>query len=325
MRRRGGPVLPLPALAAQTVRMRIRILIRGRAPQPARRLYRPLFAIVASATLFGSCVAESRPSAADAPPGVGPVESLASPAAEGSAEPQLAVGADGLVHLAWLEPADSGTHALRVATWRDDSWSAPRTVVRRDDLFVNWADFPSLLPLGDGRLVAHWLQRGSSRGAYGVRMARSADGGATWTAPVTPHRDGTPTEHGFLSMQPVGDSVLAVWLDGRGYAAGTAADDHATHAAAGEMMLMSAWLDADGTVGAEQRLDARTCDCCQTSMAITSRGPIAVYRDRSADEIRDIAVVRLVDGHLDGAAARARRQLAHGGVSGERTGGGSER
>jgi hypothetical protein len=43
-------------------------------------------------------------------------------------------------------------------------------------------------------------------------------------------------------------------------------------------------------------LDAKTCDCCQTSGAITDLGPVVVYRNRSDREIRDIAITRLVEG-----------------------------
>ena len=46
----------------------------------------------------------------------------------------------------------------------------------------------------------------------------------------------------------------------------------------------------------EQLVDNLICDCCQTDVAISRRGPIAVYRDRSIDEIRDIAVTRFLDG-----------------------------
>ena len=54
------------------------------------------------------------------------------------------------------------------------------------------------------------------------------------------------------------------------------------------------------TVGETARkgelLDKRVCDCCQTSAAMTSEGPIVVYRDRSEKEIRDIAIVRRESG-----------------------------
>ncbi len=224
---------------------------------------------------------------------LGAADSLRSPAGPGSAEPNLAVAPDGAVYLSWLEPTAEGRYALRFAVLNDSQWSAPQTIVERDDQFVNWADFPSLLPLGGAKLAAHWLQRGAEKGAiYDIRLMQSADGGSTWSEPVTPHRDGTASEHGFVSLWPVGDSVAAVWLDGRKYAPGQGSE----HELANEMSLVTTTVAADGGLGVEQTLDARTCDCCQTDVAMTRRGPLVVYRDRTADEVRDIAAVRLVDG-----------------------------
>ncbi|HEX6631987.1 MAG TPA: sialidase family protein [Gemmatimonadaceae bacterium] len=242
---------------------------------------------------------EDVPDTASAVVGLGGVDSLDSPAAPGSGEPALRAGPDGQVVLSWLEPAagDSG-HALRFASiGPDDSrWSAPRTIVTRGNLLVNWADFPSVLPLGGGRLAAHWLQRAATRGAYDTHLTRSTDGGITWTDDVVPHHDGTATEHGFVALWPAaGDTVAAVWLDGRKYAAG-AGHDPAHGAAGAEMALAYGTLAPDGSAGTERMLDARTCDCCQTAAALTARGPLVVYRDRSPTEVRDIAAVRLVDG-----------------------------
>jgi hypothetical protein len=219
-----------------------------------------------------------------------PVEPLPSPAAPGSAEPHLDVGPDGSLHMSWLEPLGPGEgHALKVASLGNGSWSRPQTVRSGRDFFVNWADFPSVLSLGDDRLVAHWLQRtGTATYAYGVRLAFSIDKGRTWSAPVTPHTDSSNTEHGFVSLWRTarGDGVEAVWLDGRKY-------DRAGHSPTNEMSLATAAFTPDGRPSLPERiLDARVCDCCQTSAALTSRGPVIVYRDRSADEIRDISVVR---------------------------------
>jgi hypothetical protein len=44
--------------------------------------------------------------------------------------------------------------------------------------------------------------------------------------------------------------------------------------------------------GVEVVVDERTCDCCQTDVAITGEGPIVAYRDRSPDEVRDVYVAR---------------------------------
>lgn len=218
------------------------------------------------------------------------VEELPSPAAPGSAEPNLDVGPDGTVHMSWLEPLATGQgHALKVASLEGSSWSRPETVRSGRDFFVNWADFPSVLSLGDSRLVAHWLQRtGTATYAYGVRLAFSRDDGRTWSAPVTPHTDSSNTEHGFVSLwrSARGDGVEAVWLDGRKY-------NRAGHSPSNEMSLATAAFTLDGTASLPERiLDGRVCDCCQTSAAVTSRGPVIVYRDRSTDEIRDIGIVR---------------------------------
>lgn len=220
---------------------------------------------------------------------IGPIDTLASPAAQGSGEPNLARDPDGRVYLSWLEPSGDSAHALRFATLQDDAWSAPRTIAQRSDFFVNWADFPSLVPLSGRTLAAHWLQRsGSARYAYEVRIAQSADGGETWSEPLVPHRDGTATEHGFVSLFPIRDSLGAIWLDGRNFA-------RAAKGESANMMLLMTTVGLAGGSGAERIVDDRVCDCCQTSLAIASSGPLVVYRDRLEGEIRDISIARWSD------------------------------
>lgn len=214
---------------------------------------------------------------------LGAIDTLPSPGGLRSAEPNVATGPDGRVWLSWLEPSDSNT-ALRVAAFDGTDWSPPSTVVARRDLFVNWADFPSIFVTTSGRLVAHWLQRSdTARYAYDVRVAQSTDAGASWSAPIVLHRDRSRAEHGFVSLfAGPGDSVSAVWLDGRKYP-GEETD---------EMQLASTTLAGDGSLGAETMVDERICDCCQTDAAVTARGTVVVYRDRSDAEIRDIYVAR---------------------------------
>lgn len=219
------------------------------------------------------------------------MEPMDSPAGPGAAEPNLSVGPDGKVFLSWLEPADTG-HALRVAELERQGWSAPRTVRKGRDFFVNWADFPSVLALGGGKLAAHWLQKtGPQTYAYGVRLAFSKDGGRTWGAPIVPHTDTSNVEHGFVSLWRSGESVEAVWLDGRKY------NPTGPRSLTNEMALATAGFRPDGRrTTAEVIVDGRVCDCCQTGVAMTSAGPVVVYRDRSPDEIRDMYIVRREDG-----------------------------
>lgn len=215
------------------------------------------------------------------------VEMLPSPTAAGSAEPNLAVAPSGRVYMTWLEPIDSA-FALRFASWGGGGWNAALTVRAGRDFFVNWADFPSIDVADDTHLAVHWLQRtGKTSYAYGVRIAQSADGGATWSNPVTPHRDSAQQEHGFVTMWREQGKLGAAWLDGRKFSKDG-------HDMSNEMMLVSTTITASGGIGPETRLDERTCDCCQNAAAMTASGPIIAYRNRSADEIRDIYVTRRV-------------------------------
>jgi hypothetical protein len=229
-------------------------------------------------------------------PGAPPAPvAIASPAAPGSAEPFVHASPDGTLLLSWLEPVAAG-HALRFATYANDSWSEPRTIAEGNDWFVNWADFPSVHRLGNGTLAAHWLQRsGQGTYAYGVRLALSSDDGVTWSAAITPHRDSTATEHGFVSLFTAGaGAVGAIWLDGRNAALLPA--DAAGHGADFDMTLRATTIAADGVPGEEWLIDDRTCECCQTDAAVATGGPVVVYRDRSPDEIRDIYIATFRDG-----------------------------
>lgn len=89
------------------------------------------------------------------------VRSLDSPAAPRSGVPNLYGASDGRVFLTWIEPMGDKGHKLRFASRNGGNWSEPRTIAERVNWFVNWADFPSLVALQDGALVAHWLVKSS--------------------------------------------------------------------------------------------------------------------------------------------------------------------
>ena len=187
---------------------------------------------------------------------------------------------------------DGQGHSLVYAEYQEGSWSTARSVVSGIDMFVNWADMPSVQPMGAGRLVAHWLQRsGEATYAYDVVVTQSLDGGESWSDPVRPHDDGTQTEHGFVSMVPDEAGTRLIWLDGR-----KTTNERTDNPLDTGMTVRTALINDSSELTNEGLLDDLACDCCQTDMAIAASGPIAVYRDRTPNEIRDIAVTRLVDG-----------------------------
>jgi len=223
------------------------------------------------------------------------IQRLDSPAAEVSAQPQLTVSPRGVL-LSWIERVGARA-SLKFAERTPTGWSEPRTVASGEDWFVNWADVPSVLRLDDGTLAAHWLQMsGKDTYAYDVRLAYSTDDGRTWSASFTPHHDGTKREHGFASLfQMPGAGLGLIWLDGRAMASAAGHDAHGG-SSGGAMSVRFGTFDMNWKQTAEMPVDLRVCECCPTSAAVTSAGPLVAFRNRSEDEVRDIAVSRFEDG-----------------------------
>ena len=226
------------------------------------------------------------------------VEPWTLPVDVAAAQPDLVATPDGRLLLSWVEAQAHG-HALKFAALEKTQWSAPQTIATGTDWFANWADTPHVAVTADGALWAHWLQKSATSSyAYDVALVRSGDGGRTWSPPVLVNDDGKPAEHGFVSLWPAARDTLGVaWLDGRESAG---EDEHTGHGAHdehdehdGAMTLRAALFDAQLQRHDETRVDAMTCDCCQTDIALTARGPLLAYRDRTPEEIRDIAVTRM--------------------------------
>jgi len=229
------------------------------------------------------------------PAGPNRVQTLPSPAGPGSLAPRLARTPSGGVVLSWLEPTGEKSHGLRFATLDGDQWSPTRQVAESAGWFVNWADFPSVVPISARDWVAHRLVRQpGGTYSYDLALAISRDGGVTWGAPFTPHTDGTRTEHGFATLFPWGDGFGAVWLDGRL----TQQDDGTGHRdeGVGGMTVRYARIGFDGQTRESGEIDRLACDCCATDVAMAAEGPVMTYRDRTPEEIRDIAVSRYADG-----------------------------
>lgn len=209
-----------------------------------------------------------------------------------AAQPGLQPDPSGSLLLSWVERSGK-RNELRFARWQDGAWTSPKLAMAGEDWFVNWADTPAVLPFADGGLAAFALvKNGSGTYAYDVSLALSPDG-ERWNDAFTVHDDGSQTEHGFASMWREGDATLGIaWLDGRNTAGGS--HDHGGHSGdgGGAMTLRAAQVGRDGSVQEDRELDGSTCDCCTTAVAHTANATWLAYRGRTADEVRDILVVR---------------------------------
>ncbi|HJS56130.1 MAG TPA: sialidase family protein [Chitinophagaceae bacterium] len=219
---------------------------------------------------------------------------IASPAADSCAEPYLFTDKNGLVYLSWTEKKGKES-SLKFSVFSGNKWSEPVTIASGNNWFVNWADYPVMASDGNKNLIAHYLEKSdTAKFTYDIKIISSTDSGKTWSPSKKLHDDNVKAEHGFVSTASFQGGFIAAWLDGRksGVEAGTGGHD-GHH---GEMTLRGAILDYTGNKTSEWELDSRICDCCQTGVAITGKGPAVVYRDRSDDEVRDISVVRYVKG-----------------------------
>jgi len=225
-----------------------------------------------------------------------PVETityLTAPTGANGSESSLHKANDGTIYLSWVETDQEKNSKLLFSTLnKNNTWSAPKPIASGNDWFVNWADFPSITSFGNENLAAHYLEKSADGSyTYNVKVTVSNDKGNTWNTDFIPHTDNTQSEHGFVSkLEMNDDSFLSVWLDGRQSAY---AEKDSTIVR--EMTLRSAIISKSGELLEKYLLDSRVCDCCQTDAAMTSNGPIVIYRNRSQDEIRDIYYVRQVN------------------------------
>lgn len=200
-------------------------------------------------------------------------------------------GANGAL-LGWLEPSPTGL-AFRFSSLVRGEWSPPSTIVEGKHLFSNWADHPSIAARPDGTLIAQWpvINDGlQPPGSYNnsMRIAMSKDRGRTWKNVFADGLDNRYSYTGFVTLLPAAGEPRAVYLS----PPRPISHDPADH----EMTLSHVAFDSKGAPVAHGVVDGDTCSCCPTAVAMTAAGPIAAYRDHEPGEIRDIAVVRFVNG-----------------------------
>ena len=219
---------------------------------------------------------------------------IQSPTSVGSMQPFLFSNGKELF-MSWTQAVNDSVHALRFSKLTvGGAWTAPVELAKGKDWFINWADFPAIAE-NNGKLITHFLKKSDSATfAYNIYIKKFTSTNYKQNDYLL-HTDNTKTEHGFVTLLPYKeDSFFVTWLDGRNTISGS----HQTnHDSKGAMNIRTATIAASGKIIDETLVDDRTCDCCQTSAAITSKGPIIVYRNRTDDEERDIYISRFLDGN----------------------------
>lgn len=241
------------------------------------------------------------------------VSSESSPAPAGSLVPQMTPLSGGRILLSWQHPLPGGGYAFEMAVKDGSRWSDVRTIARGANLSMYSADLPAVATLAGTKLLAYWEVKAEGHYATTIETAVSNDEGRTWVPAATPYHDALPGQHSFLSWFETRSGIGLLWLDAkvRSQVQQERMQEHGSEKDSdlGSVGLRYAAFNADGKVDQEQFVVPITCECCPTSAAVTSRGPVAVFRGRQEapgthpsevrgfrPTVRDIYLVRQENG-----------------------------
>ena len=256
-----------------------------------------LVALVAA--LSGAC---SQAEDAAPPPRADAVQSLAS---SGTNRGLSLAASDQTVAAVWATTVDEVTNVF-AATSTDggSTFGAPVRVNDVDgDARVN-GEQPPRVAITGGDVVVVWSSR--TDGASRVRLARSNDGGRTFSAARDVHPAGLTGARGWASLAMGTDGAAHItWLDGRNAvrppsaaptsSGGSAAAGH-VHGGSTRQDIVQAVFRRDATLD-EHEVAANVCFCCKTGTTMAPDGTTYVaWRHIYPVNLRDMAVARSTDG-----------------------------
>lgn len=251
-------------------------------------------------------------------PDVGPVTTVV---AEGASNPTVALDPrTGTRYVAWVgtEGEVSNVYVAR-AEAGDTTYSDPVRVNNIPGDASPHEQAPAQVAVGpEGTAYVLWQNKTPVEwlpfGASDLRLARSTDGGRTWSPAITVNDDagGPPARHTFhdLAVAPDG-TVYVSWIDARkrdrvrGERARQSEGqvEHAAHAHGGEPgteIRVARSTDRGRSFGPSVVLETNSCPCCRTAIATGPDGAVYVaWRKIYEGSVRDIVVARAAPGTLD--------------------------
>ena len=206
-----------------------------------------------------------------------------------NAQPSL-VSSNESLSLTWISSDKDMNASLNFRQFKNEKWTNPQTLAIGSNWFINWADFPTHAISGDRVLTSYLKKSASGTYTYDVFLNLQKLSGEKIKEDFILNTDGFKAEHGFVSIDAnVNEGFFVTWLDGRNTVEKGLDGNHKP------MTLRFAEITNAGDIVNEIELDSSVCDCCQTSITHTDKGPLVVYRDRSDKEVRDIYVTRNID------------------------------
>ena len=214
----------------------------------------------------------------------------------GHGKPQLATGAafapDGSL---WVVLVDHGQLYLQ-RRGVDGAWGERRTVDIGGELVATNGDNRPKLAFGKHGQVVLSYTRPLARPYTGeIRMLRSDDGGATFSAPFTVHQDRQVITHRFESIlfDARGD-LYTFWIDKRDAERTWAAHGGDQSSYPGAAIYYNVSKDGGRSFSDDTRLADYSCECCRIALAAEpEQGVSVLWRHVFTGSVRDHAFARV--------------------------------
>jgi hypothetical protein len=215
-------------------------------------------------------------------------------AAQQAARAPLALGVasapDGVLWIAGVNAA--GRLFLQSTRDLGRTWTAPALLdTAGDEIAAEGESRPAIAFGKGGTVIVSYTQPLSKPYTGNIRLLRSTDGGAHFSAPVTVHEDRQEITHRFASMafDAKGDFTI-VWIDKRDQAR-AGKGDYAGAAVYGKVSH-----DGGRTFGPDLPLAEHSCECCRIALAEgPGGGLVALWRHVFDGNVRDHAFLPLAE------------------------------
>lgn len=231
-----------------------------------------------------------------------PAKTAARPSAtpHGGHAPRVALGSsaafapDGRL---WLVGLDAQAR-LFVQTSADDGrqWDAPRPLATGDDRIAADGENRPKIAFGPaGQMVISYTQPLAKPYTGAIRMLRSSDGGARFSAPATVHADRQVITHRFESIAFDAQGTLhTLWIDKRDLEGARPGKPGSGTAYRGAAVYRNESRDGGASFGPDLKLADHSCECCRIALAPSPDGRLAaMWRHVFAPNQRDHAFALL--------------------------------
>lgn len=196
--------------------------------------------------------------------------------------------------------AKEGGHVVvRRSDDEGKTWSEPAIVNAQPEAIAADGESRPRVAFGSkGSLLVSWARPLNKPYTGEIRLARSADGGRTFAAPITVHRDTAEITHRFESFAVGRDGrVTVAWIDKRDQELAKAEKRPYVGAA-----IYAAISDDDGiSFKPEFKVADHSCECCRTTVTHDADGtPMVFWRHVFEPNERDHGIARLQpDGRVE--------------------------